>query len=357
MKLLLATLFSFFLLTSCLNKITAPLTTGMASEFVYETAPFPECHASSIAETPEGLVVVWFGGTKEKNKDVEIWMSRKSGESWTEMRSIADGVQEDGSRHPCWNPVLFQVPDGDLLLFYKVGPSPSTWWGEMKRSSDGGESWSSAKKLEGGIGPVKNKPELIGEVLLCPSSTEHDGWRVHFERTADFGESWEISEPINDGKTYNAIQPSILKHGGDKLQILCRSKEGTLLTSWSEDAGMSWSDLEPSGLPNPNSGTDALTLQDGRHLLVYNHTTTPKGKWGGPRSPLNVAISEDGKNWSALAVLENDKGEYSYPAVIQAADGKVHISYTWKRQRVKHVVIDPGKYEAKPIIDGYWPLE
>ena len=208
-----------------------------------------------------------------------------------------------------------------------------------------------------GIGPVKNKPELIGDVLVCPSSTEHDGWRVHFERTSDFGETWAISEPINDGKTYNAIQPSILKHGGDKLQILCRSKEGTLLTSWSEDAGMSWSALEPSGLPNPNSGTDALTLQDGRHVLVYNHTTTPKGKWGGPRSHLKVAIREDGKNRSTLAVKEKGKGEYSYPAVIQASDGKVHISYTWKRQRVKHVVIDPDTYEGKPIIDGYWPVD
>ena len=89
-------------------------------------------------------------------------------------------------------------------------------------------------------------------------------------------------------------------------------------------------------LPNPNSGTDAVTLEDGRHLLVYNHT--PKG-----RTPLNVAVSDDGKAWKAGPVLEAEPGEYSYPAVIQASDGLVHVTYTWRRRRIKHVVLDPTK--------------
>jgi predicted neuraminidase len=55
---------------------------------------------------------------------------------------------------------------------------------------------------------------------------------------------------------------------------------------------------------------------------------------------LNVAISSDGQNWKDVAVLENEpNGEFSYPAVIQAADGKVHITYTWKRKKIKHVVM------------------
>ena len=89
-----------------------------------------------------------------------------------------------------------------------------------------------------------------------------------------------------------------------------------------------------TSLPNPNSGIDAVTLGDGRHLLVYNHTA--KG-----RSPLNLAISADGEEWKPVAVLENEPGEFSYPAVIQTKDGLVHISYTWKRQRVRHIVVDP----------------
>jgi hypothetical protein len=102
-------------------------------------------------------------------------------------------------------------------------------------------------------------------------------------------------------------------------------------------------------LPNPNSGTDAVTLKDGRHLLIYNHTA--KG-----RSPLNLAVSKDGKVWEAALVLEDEpKKEFSYPAIIQTSDGLVRITYTWKRQKAKHVVIDPAKLVLKPIVNGQWP--
>ena len=73
------------------------------------------------------------------------------------------------------------------------------------------------------------------------------------------------------------------------------------------------------------------------------------------RSPLNVAVSGDGKAWQAALVLEDQPGEYSYPAVIQTADGLVHITYTWKRQRVKHVTVDPAKLILRPIEKGKWP--
>ena len=111
-------------------------------------------------------------------------------------------------------------------------------------------------------------------------------------------------------------------------------------------------------LPNPNSGTDALTLKDGRHLIVYNHVPSLPGQWGGKRSPLNVAVSRDGKAWDAALVLEEEPNmEFSYPAVIQSADGFVHVTYTWKRQRVKHAVIDPAKLVTVPMVDGAWPTK
>ena len=329
----------------------------LKEEFIYEKAPFKECHASTIAESSEGLVASWFGGTKEKNKDVEIWLSRKIDGKWTEPVSVANGIQDANLRYPCWNPVLFQVPDGPLQLFYKVGPNPREWWGLMIESKDGGKSWGKPVNLpEGVLGPIKNKPELLSNgTLISPTSTEHDGWRIHFEYSKDFGKTWTKGEPINDGKKYNAIQPSVLVHGDGNLQIMARSKEISVLTSWSSDNGQTWSELEPSGLPNPNSGTDAQTLKDGRHLLVYNHVGKNPNKWGGKRSPLNVAISKDGKNWEAALVLEDQPGEYSYPSVIQAKDGKVHVVYTWKREKVKHVVIDPAQLSSKPIVDGEWP--
>jgi predicted neuraminidase len=326
-------------------------------EFIFEEAPFKECHASTVAETPKGLIVSWFGGTKEKNEDVEIWVSRKVNDKWTAPVSVADGIQNANLRYPCWNPVLYQVPNGPLQLYYKVGPSPRDWWGLLIESQDSGISWGNPVKLPDGIlGPIKNKPVLLSNgMLISPTSTENDGWRVHFEYSYDFGKTWKKNDPINDGKKYNAIQPSVLTYPNNKIQILARSKENAVLTAWSDDYGMTWTELEPSGLPNPNSGTDAVTLADGRQLLVYNHVGKNPNKWGGKRSPLNVAVSKNGIDWEAALVLEDQQGEYSYPSVIQANDGMVHIVYTWKRDRIKHVVVDPSKLVLRSIDNGIWP--
>ena len=307
------------------------------SEFIYEKASFDSCHASTIAETPGGLVTAWFGGTDEGNKDVAIWTSRQVKGKWTAPEMVIDGIQEDGSRHPCWNPVLFQQPDGPLLLFAKVGPSPRTWWGVLSSSADNGVSWSSVRRLpEGQAGPIKNKPVLLKDGrLLCGSSSEDHGWRVHMEWTTDAGATWKRTGVLNDGKEFGAIQPTILSHKDGSLQILCRSKGlGKIVQATSTDGGRNWSPLTPTSLPNPNSGIDAVTLADGRHVLIYNHTL--RG-----RSPINLAVSDDGKTWSMVKALETDPGEYSYPAIIQAADGTLHVTYTWKRQKVKHLVLDP----------------
>lgn len=310
---------------------------AVQAEFLFTKPPTPECHASTIAQTRMGtLVAAWFGGTREGHQDVVIWVSCQADGRWAEPVQAADGKQDDGRRFPCWNPVLFQPKQGPLLLFYKVGPNPRAWWGMLTTSADEGKTWSAPRRLpDGMLGPIKNKPvQLASGDILCPSSTEHAGWRVHFERSSDLGKTWSKTEPINDGKAIAAIQPSILCHRDGQLQALGRSKQGRLWQAHSKDQGKTWSDMELIDLPNPNSGTDAVTLADGRHVLVYNHTA--RG-----RTPLNMALSEDGKTWKAAAVLESEPGEYSYPAVIQTRDGTIHITYTWRRQRVKRVVLDP----------------
>jgi predicted neuraminidase len=217
-------------------------------------------------------------------------------------------------------------------------------------SEDAGQTWSAPRRLPDGImGPIKNKPvQLANGTIICPSSSEHDGWRVHFELTRDLGNTWRKSEPVNDGKEFAAIQPSILLHKGDMLQAIGRTRQGKLFQIWSEHGGEQWGKMNATSLPNPNSGTDAVTLKDRRHLLVYNHT--PKG-----RTPLNVAVSKDGKRWLAALVLEDEPGEYSYPAVIQTSDGMVHSTYTWKRERVRHAIIDPAKLRLRPMRNGEWP--
>ena len=323
----------------------------MKSEFIFETAPFPECHASTIAETKDGLVAAWFGGTRERHPDVGIWVSQHSEGKWSAPIEVANGVESPTNRYPCWNPVLFQPRIGPLLLFYKVGPNPSSWWGMLMSSADGGQSWSDPRRLPAGIaGPIKDKPvQLADGDLLCPSSTEDKGWRVHFERTSDLGQTWNATGPVNDPKEIGAIQPTILFHPGGKLQALGRTQQKRIFELWSEDKGRTWGRMSLTTLPNPNSGTDAVTLKDGRQLLVYNHTT-------GGRSPLNVAVSADGKQWEAALVLENTPGsEFSYPAVIQTSDGLVHVVHTWKRRRIKHEVLDPSRFKLNAIMEGKWP--
>jgi alpha-L-rhamnosidase len=335
-----------------------PWRTGIITdEFIYETAPFPECHASTIAQTKTGLIAAWFGGTKEGNKDVCIWISRNEKGKWSAPENVANGIQNDTLRYPCYNPVLYQVPNGELILFYKIGPKPAFWKGFMKTSNDGGITWSAQQALPDGIlGPVKNKPVLLKDgTLLCPSSNESSGWHVHMETTRDNGKTWK-SVIVADGETKGGIQPSILFHKDGRLQALCRSRDRAIVETWSNDNGLTWSPLAKTDLPNNNSGTDAVTLKDGRHLLVYNHVLPPGKEVKGARTPLNVAISNDGKQWYAALILEDSPiSQYSYPAVIQTKDGLVHFVYTWRRQRIKHVVIDPSKLKLIAIKNGEWP--
>jgi len=333
-------------------------------EFIYETAPYPECHASTIEETPAGLVAAWFGGTGERNPDVGIWVSRHINGEWTASVEVANGIQyalPDGTvhRHPTWNPVLFQYPDGPLALFWKCGPAPSNWWGMMCESTDHGATWSTARRLPEHIdGPVRNKPMLLKDgTLLCGSSTEFDGWRVHFERTSDHGLTWLRTPAIHDGKTFGAIQPTMLHHPDGSIQALCRNRDGDgqILSTSTSDEGLSWSELKPINLPHPNSGIDAVTLEDGRHLLVYNHTNRNKGTPRG-REMINVAVSDNGIDWKPALTLDREaRAEFSYPAVIQTADGNVHITYTWKREKVRHFVLNASKLTLKNWTDGAWP--
>lgn len=344
----------------------------LSANFIYESAPFPSCHASSIEETADGLIATWFGGTHEKHPDVGIWVSRLSYPSnkrstntnatWSPPVEVANGkgAAPDGKQLPTWNPVLFQPKTGSepkpLVLFYKVGPSPETWWGMMTTSHDQGISWTEPKRLpDGFLGPIKNKPvERSDGAWLCPSSTETEEepsrWNVHFEITNDQGNTWTRSpalnqQPLNDGLALQAIQPALLHLGPQHWLAVGRSRQDKVFETESKDDGATWTPLTLGKLPNNNSGLDTVTLHNGKHLMVYNHVAGTPGQWGGKRTPLNVAWSADGKSWNPWLVLENTPGEFSYPAIIQSRDGLVHITYTWNRKKIKHVVVDPQSLE------------
>lgn len=330
----------------------------LSAQLIYslDNRPTPETHASTIVETPKGMVAAFFSGTKESNPDVGIRVSRLENGKWTWPEEVANGIINDTLRYPCWNPVLFLPKGGPLMLFYKVGHDPNTWWGMLMKSTDNGKTWSKPEKLGTDpkighlLGPVKNKPvQLSDGTIICPTSLEFEknkvqDWMVYFEVSKDKGKTWQVVGPIHDGVEFDAIQPSVLTYGGKRLQVVCRTKQNVLAQAWSEDNGKTWGKMTALDLPNPNSGTDAVTLKDGRQLLVYNHSTRsgpePKG-----RNILNVAISKDGTNWKPVMTLENEpiKSGYAYPAVIQSKDGKVHITYTYNRQSIKYAVVDPAR--------------
>ena len=329
----------------------------VTDEFVYaQDGPFPSVHATTIVERKNGdLVCAYFGGSYEGCPDVRIWTSIKKKEADTWSAPVLAGESLPGKA--CNNPVLMEMPGGELWLFYKIGANVKDWTGWLTTSRDGGRTWSKKKPLpDGFLGPVKNKPLLLGDRLICGSSTEKDGWKFHVEIYDLKSREWKYIGPVEAELAYrtkdlllseagggkphpiDCIQPSILQLNDGRLMVLMRTQNGRLARSYSSDGGETWTNVELTNLPNNQSGTDAVTLRDGRHVLVYNDFATLPGERKGPRTPLCVAVSDDdGLTWSRVCTLEDSPiSEYSYPAVIEGRDGFLHITYTWRRQRVAY---------------------
>ena len=389
----------------------------LKDEFLYEHTYFPEAHASTIVELKNGdLVAGYFGGTHEKDPDVCIWVNikKKGSNEWSKPILAADGVLslDDPNAHimglsglnddttpatkgpirtatdnsslftlhsslnydyvakttrltqvsdrlkrkACWNPVLYEMPDGELWLFFKIGSTVGDWTGWLTKSKDGGLSWSEKEPLpfdaEGRafLGPIKNKPELIEGRLLCPSSTEKDGWRFHMEildlKTGEWkwipvASTEAIKTDDNQLHPIDCIQPSILKLKDGRLQVLMRTHNAHIATSYSSDNGDTWTPVTLLDIENNQSGTDAVTLRDGRHLLIYNNFKTQPMTPKGVRTPLSIALSDDGQHWRHVLTLEDSPiDQYSYPAIIQGEDDRIHCVYTWRRQRIVYKQID-----------------
>jgi len=324
----------------------------ISANLVFSNPPFQSCHASTIVEdNTGGIWIACFGGTGEGHSDVAIFLGKISPAGKVIPREVANGTINDTLRYPCWNPVLFKEQDGRLILFYKVGPNPRQWWGMFKTSDDNGVTWSGPNRLPNNLlGPIKDKPiQLADGTMLCPSSIERPNgrWKVEMEVFDPHLEKGEAI-PVDTNSRFDVIQPTILQYAPAKLQILCRSKQGRIIQSWSSDNGKSWSALTVTTLLNPNSGIDAVTLKDGRQMIVYNPDTAGAA-WSNGRANLRVAVSRDGTHWQDILDLEKGTTqEYSYPAIIQTSDGLIHITYTYDRKNIRHVVIDPPLSDIAP---------
>ena len=309
----------------------------------------------NIIETKDGLLLVWASGSRPGYADVTIQQSRWDGKTWSPPTMVAShATKKTGAQQACWNPVLTKVSNGQLALFYQVGLSRETWSGRMKISYDGGHSWTQERKLRKGIhGPIKNKAiELKDGRLLCPSATANAGWRVHLEFVTPFRENWGFmkTKPLNFPGEYRATEPSILMHDDQNIQVLCRTKQGYLTGFWSYNGAKSWQPMERLAIPAPNSGFDAVKLNDGRFAIVYNHSPKLTDR-------INLAVSSNGKDWEAIEVLDQGPSEhFQNPSIIQTKDNQVHIVYTINQNRFQHVQMDPTLFKGKPIANGIWPI-
>jgi predicted neuraminidase len=348
----LATLFALLLPLSLLAQqpthelIFAPGSTSFAAS-----------HASTIVQLKDGsLMAAWFGGTAEGKPDVAIWGSHSIAGKWSVPVELAREAHV-----PCWNPVLFHAKNGRLWLYYKFGPSPGTWTAARKFSTDEGKTWSATEHLPAGlIGPVRAKPLVLpdGTIVSGTSTETYRSWAVWIERSSNGGKTWAKIGPIvvpaafykkglgdpaaqipsqvpgsDDWKyTTGIIQPSVVSMGGKHLRLYARPTAliARVCIADSFDNGLTWTQARPLDVPNPNSGLDAVALKDGRIVLVYNDT--PSG-----RTPLNLAVSKDGEHFKMFYTLEDEPGEYSYPALIQDASGDLQITYTWNRKSIMHV--------------------
>ena len=375
-------------LPSGVHELTHPLPMRgdqvVADEFLYWEAPFPQCHSASIVETRKGdLVATYFGGTKERNPDVSIWVSRKpkGSATWTAPQMVADGVEPrslvpnptgkvsqvsaitrpafggqftpmpewnsnrgeatigNAYREACWNPVLFETPSGELQLYFKIGPNVAGWKGWRVTSKDGGKTWSKREPLPDDIyGPIKNKPVLHQGRLISPCSDERNGWKIYFELSDDMGKNWRRTSFVEADSGVKVIQPSIIILPDGRLEALCRTRSRHIGVTWSSDNGETWSKLQLIDTPNNNSGLDAVSLRNGGYALICNDWPIEPTKEKGARTPLSILRSDNGVDWHHWITLEDSPiSQYSYPSIIQTRDGHIHVVYTWRRQRVKHV--------------------
>mmetsp|Transcript_335 Transcript_335/g.906 ORF Transcript_335/g.906 Transcript_335/m.906 type:complete len:431 (-) Transcript_335:1455-2747(-) len=310
--------------------------------------PKPSHHASTIVEVEGGaLLAAWFAGKFEGKDDVGIFLSRLEDyqSNWTEPVELVkptNGV-------PTWNPVLFRTKGNEVLLFYKTGRNPQTWKGYVKRSLDEGVTWSEPEHLGAGIiGPAKNKPiQLSDGTIIAPSSREKRNrvWSCMMEESTDGGKTWKAWGPIEfNGRI---IQPSVWIDDSERVRMVARSRSTYMVSAKSDSTGREFGKPQLTTIPCPNSDLDAVKLKDGRVVLIYNHSFK-KGGFAG-RQIISLAVSQDdGDSWQEVTTLESSKRnvEFSYPSIIQSDDELVHVTYTWKRHNIRHLIIDPTKLPA-----------
>lgn len=354
-----------------------------------------QTHAAALIELPDGaLRAFWFSGSREGAADVTIQSALFDPASgrWGEEQTVTgrEATQRGLHRYiaKVGNPVPVRAPDGALWLFY-VTVSLGGWAGSSITaitSHDNGASWSAPRRLV--TSPFLN----ISTLVKSPPFFYADGTLglpVYHEFIAKFAEILRLD------KTGKVIDKQRLAAGGQgTLQpvLLVRSSTAaTVLTRYAghgaprarrmetQDGGRHWSAPQQTGMNNPNSALSALVLADGSFLAVFNDQEAG-------RDSLSLQWSGDGgTSWRELKRLEDTRAlagqlsddtacravvagmvqdsdgardlapvvesvrrwqgggcffEFSYPWLMQARNGDLHLAYTWNRTYIKHVRLD-----------------
>ncbi|MEY4417293.1 MAG: hypothetical protein RIQ53_4586 [Pseudomonadota bacterium] len=371
---------------------------GLASGLLADDLPAPtvQCHAANLMPLADGsLGCVWFGGTQEGVADISVWFARRTAQGW----SVPQPLSHDAARSE-QNPILWPAPDGTLWLLHTAQRSghQDTAIVRVRRSTDGGHSWSAPEALLPDTGLFVRHPPVVhqGRWLLPIWHCRTVGgarWSGDADDSAvlvstDAGRSWtEHAVPDSLGAVHMNIVPA---RDGQGLLAFYRSRWADHVWRSTSADGVRWSAPQPTVLPNNNSSIQVIRLQHGPHAgwlaMVFNaisaeqaterrvslydeiedETDSPDAAasyaapagarsafWGTPRAPMTLALSDDdGLSWPIRRDLETGDGycmtnnsaeqrnrELSYPSLVQTPDGVLHVAYTHHRQRIRHLAI------------------
>jgi predicted neuraminidase len=325
----------------------APAASELPAEFASEKLPrvAPFSHASTLAELADGrIALAWYAGSAEGSTDAEIWFSTRDALGWSPPRVIATRADTAAATgmvvRNLGNPILHA--GGDRLQLWYVSVSVGGWSGASishKTSTDGGLSWSPAVKLT--TSPLFNMGSLV---RTSPVAMRDGGLGLpaYHEMFGQHGEWLRIGASgrvIGKARIPGAaLQPAVAAVDGKEALVLARSAEkqnGVVMADATSDGGATWRSTAPLPIANDNTSLNLLRLQSGRLLLAANAVR------GRDRSVLQLFLSDDrGASWKASRVIEDDPNvyaAYSYPALLQTADGRIHLTYSYQENVIAHV--------------------
>jgi len=308
-----------------------------------DSTRYPYNHAASIAELPNGdLIVAWGAGSRELGDDTVIVMSRRpAGETtWTAPVVVADRPDRADA-----NPVLFVDDGGRARLFHVEMFGQTFCLGRVvvQTSDDLGHTWSSPRPAFDAICVMVRNPPIVTRAGRWVMPAYIQGvYASQFWLSDDHGETWRPTASLFSFPENN-LQPAVVELDDGSLFALMRRSGLDAAFTWearSRDGGATWTTRRRDDLTTPDSGLDMIRLTGGAILVAYNNSPRE-------RTPLAVAWSADaGRTWSTPKTVEAGDPELSYPCLLQGRDGSIHLVYTHRKSAIMHAEFNPAWLRA-----------